>query len=165
MEYENEAERKKVEYIANQWTQSTSRPKGYVIFVSDRDFHEIYQSIAAKFPEERIQSYELVEKKPEVKSVSRRITVAFRENQKQDQIWAFINYLVNRRRGALTSSLGKVFSYRIMTRKASVDLDVTLISIQPVSLVMEIRGPEDGVALIEKEFSQELEIFGGKVNE
>lgn len=164
VEYENEAERKKVEYITNQWQEATRRPKGYIIFVEDEKFETIYESIAAKFPGERIESYKLVEVKPEIELRTSRSSFTFKDGQKYDQVSAFVNYLINKRRGILSSSIGGVFSYRIMTRKATVEVDVTFISINPVSLMIEIRGPADGVALIEKEFSQELEIFGGTRN-
>ena len=161
VEYENEAERKKIEYIASQWADSAKRPRGYIIFVKDDDFTSIYQSIAAKFPKERIESYRLENARPEIETTTNRIAFDFRDNQKYDQVAAFVNYLINKRRGTLISSIGGVFSYKIMTRKATVELDVTFMSTHPVSLMIEIRGPVDGVTLIEKEFSQELEIFGG----
>ncbi|MCL4336087.1 MAG: hypothetical protein M1393_08475 [Candidatus Thermoplasmatota archaeon] len=164
VEYENEAERKKIEYIMNQWPQSTERPKGYVIFVKDEDFEVLYQTIAAKFPESRIGSYKLAEVRPEIESLTCRVSFVFSDMQKYDQVKAFINYLVNKRRGVLVSSLGDILSYRIMTRKATVELDVTFISTQPVKLLIEIRGPTEGVNLVEKEFSQEIEIFGGIKN-
>lgn len=161
VEYENEAERKKIEYISNQWQDSTKRPKGYIIFVEDEEFEPVFKAIAAKFSDERIESYKLTDAKLEVESRTTAMSFEFRDNQKYDQVSAFISYLINKRRGTLISSIGGVFSYRIMTRKATVEVDVTFMSTQPVSLMIEIHGPSDGVSLIEKEFSQELEIFGG----
>lgn len=161
VEYENEAERKKIEYIASQWQRSTRRPKGYIIFVDDGEFESVFKAIAAKFSEDRIETYRLEEIQPEVESKTTSMSFQFRENQKYDQVSAFINYLINRRRGSLISSIGGVLSYRIMTRKATVQVDVTFMSTKPVSLMIEIHGPAEGVSLIGKEFSQELEIFGG----
>ncbi len=162
VEYGSEAERKKVEYLVGQWQENTQRPKGYPIVVEDRVFQDFYASVVSKIPKERVASFRLEPVEPEIESKSSMLRFSFGLQKNMEQVSSFITYLINKRKGIFLSSMGDVRSYRLVTKKENVQVNITFISIHPVGMVLEVVGTGDGVDLIEKEFSREIEIFGGE---
>ncbi|MFC7174572.1 hypothetical protein ACFQL0_16885 [Haloplanus litoreus] len=114
VDYADDAERKRVEYLFNNWSEGDlSRPEGVVRLASDVDHEGLYERLVSKVPEERIRAYRLEEGRTEVSPTTR--TVERTVPAKADAVQTFLEYMLSKKKAVLQSAAHN--EYELYTKK------------------------------------------------
>lgn len=154
--YENDAERKKIEYVIAKYR--AKRVKDVVIEVEDSDFEPFVKELFGRIPEEKIKTYLVSEKKMSLERAKEEIKESF--NADRDTISQFINYLIVRRRGNYRGKLGGFERYRIHTKKGLANISLKYSEKGGSTDVwLIIEGSSEGVKKIREEMKKEFENY------
>lgn len=155
--YEDETERKRVEYLFNNWDEGDiSRPQGVVRVTSGVAPDELYEKLLTKVPEDRIAAYELDRTEPEVTKETRRIKREI--NAPKDTVESFIQYVFSKRKAVLQSSERN--EYEVVTKKGRADVRYSVSSTNGTTTArIVIEGYEPTLSFLQDFFQQELNEF------
>lgn len=157
--YQSEAERKRLEYLLSKWEERVARPSGYMFIVEESIFDELAEELGARFPPESVRVHKLAEVELETPVHSRRVSLAL--SKPIVEVKPFVSYLISKRRGVLSRTVGNIDMYDIYTRKGRVELSVNISGDSSCSVDLRLKGSKDAVELLAEEFGEELRIFGG----
>ena len=156
VKYENDAERKKIEYLIGKY--GVKRVKDVVIEVDDSIFPSFIREFLGRIPEERIKVYEMSEKRIKPERVAEEIEESF--DTDKDSVRQFMDYLMVRRRGNYRGKLGDFERYRIHTKKGFVDVSLRYSEDdRNTGVLMRIEGMPEMVKRIGEEMRKELENY------
>lgn len=121
--YADDAERKRVEYLFNNWDEGdVERPDGIVRVASDIDHDDIYERVVNKVPSEQVDSFEL---RPVEADVDReRRTVKQSVSAPADAVKSFVDYIFSKKKAVLQS--GARNEYEVYTKKGRADVTYEL---------------------------------------
>lgn len=121
--YEDDAERKRAEYLFNNWDEGgIDAPDGFVRFASDIDHDELYEKLAGKIPPDQIDSFQL---EPIEADVSRdRQTVEESINAPVDTVESFVEYILSKKKAVLQSATHN--EYEVYTKKGRAEITYRL---------------------------------------
>ena len=123
VEYDEEAERKRVEYLFNNWDSGQiTAPSGLVRIAEGIDREELHEQLLTKVPEEQVDVYELettamdIETEREV--VEQEITASL------DAVETFLDYVFSKKKAVLQSSSRN--EYEVYTKKGRAEVSYDL---------------------------------------
>jgi len=155
--YESDAERKRVEYLYNNWDNGEIiHPDGLIRITEGVDHDELYQQLATKVPEEQIDSYRLKDTAPEVAPES--LTIHKEIQAPQESVESFISYVLSKRKAVLQSSDRN--EYEVYSKKGRADVRYTLSTDASTTTVrFYIEGYPPVPSFIAEFFRNELDEF------
>ncbi|WP_251342733.1 hypothetical protein [Haloplanus halophilus] len=154
VDYADDAERKRVEYLFNNWSGGEiDRPEGVVRLTSDVDHERLYEQLVSKVPEERIRAYRLEEGRREVSPTTR--TVERTVPTDADAVETFVQYMLSKKKAVLQSPAHN--EYEMYTKKgratATYELDEDG---DGTTVRVRITGYADAPAFLAEFFESEL---------
>ena len=157
VDYEEDTERKRVEYLLNNWEEGEiTRPEGIFRLTSGVDHDDLYEQLLTKVPEERITSYELNQSEPTVDKQIKRIERTI--NAPVDTVESFLDYVFSKRKGVVQSAEHN--EYEIVTKKGRADVRYTLSADNGITTTrIIIEGYEPTPSFLSEFFEQELDEF------
>ena len=154
VDYADDAERKRVEYLFNNWSEGElRRPEGVVRLAADVDHDSLYERLISKVPEERIRAYRLEESGAEVSPTTR--TVERTVPAEPDAVESFVEYMLSKKKAVLQSAAHN--EYETYTKKgratATYELDE---ADEGTTVRLRIRGYSDAPSFLAEFFETEL---------
>lgn len=153
--YEDDAERKRAEYLFNTWEDGEIRkPEGLVRIVEDVDQADLYTELLMKFRPTQINAYALsaleIPETPETRSLERTIAAD------PATVRSFLQYLISKKKGTETSEN----EYAVYTNKGRADISVSLTgSTEETTATIDIEGHPPILDFLGSYFETELNAF------
>lgn len=121
--YADDAERKRVEYLFNNWDDGTvNKPDGLVRIASDVDHDELYERVVSKVPAEQVESYKL---EPVDADVDQEREIIKQDvNAPGDAVESFIEYIFSKKKAVLQSAARN--EYEMYTKKGRANVSYEL---------------------------------------
>ena len=154
VEYESDAERKRVEYLFNNWADGTvDRPEGLVRVAEGIAHDELYEQLLTKVPAERVSAYELepadTDVEPETVRVSQTVAAPV------EAVESFVQYMFSKKKAGLQSA--KHNEYEVYTKKGRATVSYTLTdSGSDVSVEISVVGHDPASTFLGDFFETEL---------
>jgi hypothetical protein len=157
--YEDDAERKRVEYLFNNWDDGdVEKPAGLVRVGTDVDHDALYERLVNKVPSDQVQSYRLEPVEPDV-STDRR-TVEQSVNADGDAVESFVEYMLSKKKAVLQS--GSRNEYEVYTKKGRADVSYRLGDQDGTTTVtVTIEGYPPAPSFLAEFFETELADYAG----
>jgi hypothetical protein len=154
--YSEDAERKRIEYLFNNWEDGTvTKPEGLVRIASSVDHDELYGELVGKVPSEQVESFRLEAVDPDVDSDRRTVEQAI--SAPADTVESFVEYVLSKRKAVLQSPARN--EYEVYTKKGRAEISYRLLEGDERTTVrIEVEGyppaPEFLVEFFETELSE-----------
>ncbi|MFB6151304.1 MAG: hypothetical protein ABEJ40_05805 [Haloarculaceae archaeon] len=114
VDYEDDAERKRVEYLFNNWDDGdVEKPSGLVRVADGVDHDELYEDLVGKVPADQVASYRLEPVEPDV--TTERYTVEQSVDAQADAVESFVEYMLSKKKAVLQSAARN--EYEVYTKK------------------------------------------------
>jgi hypothetical protein len=157
VDYADDAERKRVEYLFNNWSDGElARPAGVVRLASDVDHAALYERLVSKVPEERISAYRLEEGRTDVAPTTR--TVERTVPTDADAVETFLEYMLSKKKAVLQSAAHN--EYELYTKKGRATTTYALDEgVDGTAVTIRIRGYSDAPAFLADFFESELQEY------
>ncbi|WP_142860745.1 hypothetical protein [Salinigranum halophilum] len=155
--YEDETERKRVEYLFNNWEDGKiDRPKGVIRLTAGVDHDKLYEQLLTKVPEEQVTSYKLDRSDPDIEP-SRR-TVERSISAPEQTVNSFLEYVFSKRKAVIQSR--EYNEYEMYTKKGRADVRYTLTTSDgDTTARIVIEGYEPAPSFLGDFFEEELDEF------
>lgn len=158
IQYEEEAERKRVEYLLNNWEEGEiNTPNGLSRIVEGVDNEELYQQLVTKIPEDQVGVYHLqptqLEVDPETIIVEQEIAASL------DAVETFIEYVLSKKKAVLQS--GARNEYEMYTKKgrAEVTYNIQTGGSNNVDVTIKVTGIPPAPGFLSDFFRTELQDY------
>lgn len=116
--YDSDAERKRVEYLFDNANGEISTLSGLARIAEGIDLEEMYEEIISKVPEDQVEAYRLepidVASEPERKTVEKAV------NAPADTVEPFVEYMLSKKKAVLQS--GARNEYEVYTKKGRAEI-------------------------------------------
>ena len=162
--YENDAERKRIEYIMEKWRGriGISKPDGIITFVDTGDIgelvEELYSRVSAR---ENIKLYNIEEIEPDINELEKEITRQIAE--KQETVEKLLDFIMARQKAVLKISDPIEKVYEIYTKKGKAEISTSLRETDSyVTLHLRISGYGEVVDHLYNKLSDELRLLEGQ---
>jgi len=154
VDYEDDAERKRIEYLFNNWEEGTvTRPEGVVRLVDGVDAEELTERLVSKVPDERVEAYRLERRETDVDPAT--AVVERTVPASKDAVETFIEYVLSKKKAVLQSAARN--EYELYTKKGRATVSYTLsTSGGPVEVRVRIEGYEPAPSFLAEFFEGEL---------
>lgn len=155
IDYDGEAERKRVEYLFNNWEDGEIQtPQGLVRIADAVDHDELYQQLVSKVPAEQVSVHRLEPATTEVESET--ITVDKEISASADAVETFLEYIFSKKKAVLQSPSRN--EYEMYTKKGRAELTYDLTESEPdtVHVSLRITGIPPAPAFLAEFFESEL---------
>lgn len=121
--YDDDAERKRAEYLFNNWEQGEiDAPDGFVRIASDVDHDELYEKLVGKVPPEQVESFKL---EPVDADISReQVTIEQSINAPEETVESFVEYILSKKKAVLQSAAHN--EYEVYTKKGRAEITYRL---------------------------------------
>jgi len=121
--YEDDAERKRAEYLSNNWDDGEiEAPDGFVRIASNVGHDDLYEQLVGKIPTEQVQSFKLEPVEADVETERRNIEQS--ANAEQDAVESFVEYILSKKKAVLQSASRN--EYEVYTKKGRADVSYRL---------------------------------------
>lgn len=121
--YEDDAERKRAEYLFNNWDEGEiDAPDGFVRIASDIDHDELYEKLVGKIPPEQVDSYRLEPAEADISSDRHIVEQSI--NAHADAVDSFVEYILSKKKAVLQSAARN--EYEVYTKKGRADVSYQL---------------------------------------
>jgi len=154
VEYDSDAERKRVEYLFNNWDDGElSAPNGLVRIGDDVDHDALYEQLVAKVPPEQVASYRLqpveTDVEPETVTVEQAVAAG------RDAVETFVEYMVSKKKAVLQSPAHN--EYEVYTKKGRAEVTYRIEETDGTTTVtVRISGYPPAPAFLRDFFETEL---------
>ena len=122
--YDDDAERKRVEYLFNNWDDGdVEKPEGLVRLATGVDHDDLYEKVVSKVPSDQVDSFELDPVDADVDSERRIVEQSV--NAPVDAVESFVEYVFSKKKAVLQSPSHN--EYEVYTKKgrATVSYDLS----------------------------------------
>ena len=124
VDYEEDAERKRAEYLFDNWEGGTiERPSGLVRIADGVDSDELYERLVTKIPAEQVEAYRLDSAEsdvdPEVIRIEERIDAS------ADAVEAFLEYILSKKKAVVQSATRNEYEAYTKKGRAEVSYELT----------------------------------------
>lgn len=117
--YDSDAERKRVEYLFNSWEEGRIRtPDGIVRIAEDIDHDALYEQLVSKVPDDQVESYQLEETDPDLEGDT--VTIEQYIDAPRDAVESFLNYVLSKRNAVLQSASHN--EYEVYSKKGRAEV-------------------------------------------
>jgi hypothetical protein len=121
--YEDDAERKRAEYLFNNWEEGDiDAPDGFVRIASDIDHDNLYEKLVGKVPAEQVDSFRLEPVEADVDT--QRHTVKRSVTAPVDTVESFVEYILSKKKAVLQSASRN--EYEVYTKKGRAEVTYRL---------------------------------------
>jgi hypothetical protein len=155
VEYTEEAERKRVEYLFNNWDDGQiESPQGLVRIAEAVDHDELYQQLVSKVPADQISVHRLEAAATDIESET--VTIEQKISASPDAVETFLEYILSKKKAVLQSPSHN--EYEIYTKKGRAELSYELTEIDTglVEARLRITGIPPAPAFLAEFFETEL---------
>jgi hypothetical protein len=122
VEYDDDAERKRVEYLFDSIEGHAERPNGVIRLVSDVDQRSLHEELLTKVPEDQVTAYRLepveTDVTPETVVVERTVSAD------RGPVESFVEYVLSKRKAVLQSASNN--EYEIYSKKGRAEVSYRL---------------------------------------
>lgn len=155
--YDDDAERKRVEYLFNNWKSGTiDKPKGLMRIAEGLDHHELYEELITKVPPEQVNAYRLDSVDPDVSPETRVVQKSI--NAPQDAVEPFLEYMLSKKKAVLQSA--EQNEYEVYTKKGRADVSYQLTGSDGTTKVtVRITGHSPAPEFFKEFFETELDNY------
>lgn len=157
VDYEDETERKRVEYLFNNWDEGDiARPEGVTRVAAGVDHDELYRQLLNKVPDDQVDAYRLsavdADVSPETVTVERTVTAP------RAPVESFLEYVLSKRKAVLQSEARN--EYELYSKKGRAEIRYTLDSDgTETSVRLQITGYQPAPSFLGDFFGEELDEF------
>jgi hypothetical protein len=157
VDYDEEAERKRVEYLFNNWDDGEiSSPNGLIQIAEDVDHEELYQELLTKVPEEQVSVHELTPTKTEVEPETR--VVEKEIDASRDAVTTFLDYILSKKKAVVQSASRN--EYELYSKKGRAELTYQLSETDGgISVRVRISGYPSAPSFLAEFFETELDDY------
>lgn len=154
VEYENDAERKRVEYLFNNWSDGTvERPDGLVRVAKDTPHKELYERLISKVPADRVSAYQLEPAETDVDPETVRVSQAIAAPT--EAVESFVEYMLSKKKAGLQSA--KHNEYEVYTKKGRATVSYTINETgDGVTVQITVVGHDPAPSFLAEFFTTEL---------
>ena len=170
IKYENDAERKRLEYVFEKWADklNISKPEGMVAIISEkgdvasvRDFIKDLLSRASRVSSENFSIFKLEPTSLDIEKGEKEFNLDIHENR--DTIEKFINFIMAKQKAVIKSVSDKPFIryYEVTTKKGTAEIRVILHEKKEmINVHIKISGYGEVAEFIHDKLKEELKYFG-----
>jgi hypothetical protein len=158
--YQNEAERKRLEYLLAKWRKKVNRPSGYAFKVDDSVYKDLINEVENKFPLDDVSVFHIEPVKVEAPHYLQ--TIVYNMSKPLVEVRPFVEYLLSKRRAVLNRKAGNMEIYGVYTRKGISEIRVGFSDEQKLRVTIEFEGAKEAVLQLTDEFNHELQVYGGE---
>lgn len=154
IEYEDDAERKRIEYLFNNWSNGTvDRPDGLVRIARDVDHEELYEQLISKVPEERVSVHRLEQANTDIEPETVRIDQTI--PAPTEAVESFVEYMLSKKKAVLQSAAHN--EYEVYTKKGRGEVSYTITETEDgVTVQLTVTGYGPAAAFLAEFFETEL---------
>jgi hypothetical protein len=150
--YDDDAERKRVEYLFNNVEGSVEKPDGLVRIVEGVDHEELYADLVAKVPEEGVSAYRLEPVDADVDPES--VTVTETVDAAPDAVGSFVEYIFSKKKAVLQSAPRN--EYEVYTKKGRAEVRYDCSDGPPTTVTVRVSGYPPAPGFLAEFFREEL---------
>ena len=157
--YEDDAERKRVEYLFNNWEDGeVEKPSGLVRIGTDVDHDALYERLVSKIPADQVESFQLQSVDPDVEK--ERHTVEESVDADADAVESFVEYMLSKKKAVLQSAARN--EYEVYTKKGRATVSYRLSDEDGATTVaMSVEGYPPAPSFLAEFFETELADYAG----
>jgi hypothetical protein len=153
VEYEEDAERKRAEYLFKNWDEgSIERPEGLVRVAEGVAHDELYEQLVAKVPAEQVTVHELEPIETDVEAET--VVVEETVDASVDAVETFLEYILSKRKAVLQSATRN--EYEVYSKKGRAEVSYEVSGDGPVTVRIRVSGYPPAPAFIAEFFETEL---------
>jgi hypothetical protein len=153
VEYDGDAERKRAEYLFNNWEEGTiERPEGLVRIAEGIAHDELHEQLVAKVPAEQVTVHELEPIETDVEAES--VVVEESIEASVDAVETFLEYILSKRKAVLQSAARN--EYEVYSKKGRAEVSYEVVDGDPVTVRIRVNGYPPAPAFIAEFFETEL---------
>lgn len=152
VKYDDDAERKRAEYLFNNVEGAVEKPEGLVRIVGDVDHEELYTKLVSKVPEEQVSAYRLEPAETDVEPET--VTVSETVEASPDAVETFVEYIFSKKKAVLQSAARN--EYEVYTKKGRAEVSYRLSESSPTTVEIRIEGLSDATEFLAEFFRDEL---------
>ncbi len=155
--YKDESERKRVEYLFNNWSDGTiEHPDGLLRLTDGVDHEHLYEQLVTKVPEEQISTYTVEPVETELEPTH--LTVEQEINAPESTVESFLEYVLSKRKAVIQDTERN--EYEVYSKKGRAVLRYNLSVSSGVTTVrLVIEGHQPAPSFLANFFEQELNEF------
>ncbi len=168
LDYETDAERKRIDYAIERWKDKLKikKPKGTILVIDGKQerIDEFVEDLCARLEssEEKVKIHRLSKYAPEIEKNVK--TIAYQTTEQREFLEKFIDYLMAKLNASYEygSKIGKI--YKVYTKKGQAKLEITLQDRDKgTDITIAIDGYGEVVDFISDKIDNEMNTFlGGK---
>lgn len=157
VDYEDDAERKRVEYLFNNWDSGEiTKPSGLVRIGRSVAQDDLYENLIAKVPADQVQSYRLESVDTDVTPET--LTVEQTIDAPADAVETFVEYMLSKKKAVLQSPTHN--EYEVYTKKGRAEVAYDLgTDGAPTDVTITVTGHPPAPAFLAEFFETELEAY------
>lgn len=154
VDYDEDAERKRVEYLFNNWTEGKiERPSGLLRVASNVSHEELFEQLVAKVPERQVEVYQLEDVDTSVEPDQTVVTQQV--DASTDAVETFLEYILSKKKAVLQSPTQN--EYEVYTKKGRTEITYSVTETEEgVSVRVSIRGYPPAPSFLAEFFETEL---------
>lgn len=163
VDYENEAERKRVEYLFNNWDSGQiEAPQGLVRIAEDVDREALHEQLLTKVEDDRVEVYSLEPTTMDLEKES--LTVEQDIVASKDAVDGFLDYVLSKKKAVLKEPSQS--TYEIYTKKGRAEVRPSMDeSGNTVTVRLLIKGYPPAPSFLKEFFETELDEFATSQSE
>ncbi|WP_136686778.1 hypothetical protein [Halorhabdus amylolytica] len=153
VDYDSDAERKRVEYLFDNAEGEVSTLSGLSRIAEGVDLEEMYEQLVSKVPEEQVRAYRL--EPVDVTAEPERTTVTERVSAPAETVEPFVEYMLSKKKAVLQSAAHN--EYEVYTKKGRADISYALEEDGGETAVeIQVEGYPPAPAFLGEYFEREL---------
>lgn len=162
--YDNDAERKRIDYLLGKWSSraTVKKPKGIVFYIETNDVQEFLEDLFSRVEgnvEEKIRVYSAKRIEKRIRAKRRILKYVVPEEKKV--VERFIEYLLSKMNASYFRSENEGKVYSIYTRKGRAGISVIIEGNGRTEVTFEIESYGDAVDLLAERIDEEFKLFVG----
>jgi hypothetical protein len=157
--YEDDAERKRVEYLFNNWDDGEmTKPAGLVRVGTDVDHDALYERLVSKVPADQVESFQLQSVDPDV--AKERHSVEESVDADADAVESFVEYMLSKKKAVLQSAARN--EYEVYTKKGRATVTYRLDETgETTAVTVTVEGYPPAPSFLADFFETELADYAG----
>ena len=157
VDYQNEAERKRVEYLFKNWESGQiEAPKGLVRIAEGVNRESLHEELVTKVEDKRVEVYKLESTSMDLEEES--LTVEQEINKSKDTVEGFLDYILSKKGAVLKEPSQN--NYEIYTKKGRAEIRPKVTDNgDSVTIRLLIKGYPPAPSFLEEFFDSEFKEF------
>lgn len=155
VDYDDDAERKRVEYLFNNWTGegTIENPAGLVRTARDVAHDDLYEQLVSKVPADSVETFRLDPATPDVTPATEVVEQSVAATE--DAVESFVEYMLSKKKAVVQSAAHN--EYEVYTNKGRADVQYQLQSTEEsIRVRITIEGQPPAPSFLQDYFETEL---------